>query len=205
MNYQYEEIKCLQFLHIYKKRTKLKKMINCVKKDLLKFIFWCTIFVFHMIRIFNLNKLFLSVLILGIVVIIRIYLGVKTSKIKKETNNINFLNNERKIILENINNLNELNLIKNLINFYKSSREGDYVITILCSLIFLFVGFNIDSKIYVLLIKNILEILILLTAITIFIPIIKYLINNNETEIKQLLIKNINLIEYEKSKGNYNK
>lgn len=201
MNYQYEEIKCLQFLDVYKKKTKLKKLINFTKKELLKFIFWCAIFVFHMIRIFNLNKLFLSALIFLVVVIIRVYLGIKTSKIKKETNNINFLNNERKIILENVNNLNELNLIKNLINSHKNSREGDYLITILCSLIFFFIGFNIDSKIYELLIKNILEILILLAATIIFIPIIKYLINNNETEIKQLLIKNINLIEYEKNRG----
>ena len=197
MNYQYEEIKCLQFLDIYKKKTRLKKMINVIKKELLRFMFWCLVFLFHMIKMFNLNKLFLTVLILVIVVIIRIYVGFKTSKIRKETNSINFLNNERKIILENINSLNELNLIKSLTNFHKKSREGDYVITILCSLIFLFIGFNIDYFIYSLLIKNIIEIILLLVAIIIFIPIIKYLIDDNENEIKQLLIKNISLIEYE--------
>lgn len=198
MNYQYEQVKCLQFLDIYKKKTKLKRMINQIKIDLLKFIFWCFVFVFHMFRIFNLNKLFLFALILIIVVIIRIYLGIKTSKVKKETNNIVFLNNEKKIIFENINNFNELNLIKNLITHNKNRGEEEYIITILCSLIFFFIGINLDSKIYELLINNIIEILILLVSITMFIPIIKYLINNNENEIKQLLIKNINLIEYEK-------
>ena len=199
-HYEYEEIKCLQFLDIYKKRTNLKKIINRVKIDLSKFIFLCAIFIFHMIRIFDLNKLLLSVLIFIIVIIIRIYLGIKTSKIKKETNNINFLNNEIKIILENINSLDALKLIKNLINSNKNNREGDYIITIIFSLIFFFIGFNIDSKIYEMVINNIIEILILYASISIFIPVIKYILDNNENEIKQLLIKNINLIEYEKSK-----
>ena len=201
MNYQYEEIKCLQFLDTYMKKNKLKKMINRVKIDLLKFIYKCAVFVFHIIRIFDLNKLFLSVLILVIVVIIRIYLGIKTSKIKKETNDIRFLNNEIKIIYENINNLNELKLVKNLVISNKNNREGEYIIAFICSIMFFFIGFNIDSKLYELLIKNTIEILLLLTSIIIFIPAIKYLLNNNENEIKHLLIKNINLIEYEKSKG----
>jgi len=200
MNYQYEQIKCLQFLDIYKKKTQLKKMIINVKIDLLKFIFWCAIFIFHMIRIFELNKLILSVLICVIVVIIRVYLGFKTSKIKKQTNNISFLNREQEIIYENINNLNELKLVKNLLKTNKNSREGEYIIIILSSIICFFIGFNLDYNVYELLIKNIIEILLLCVSIIIFIPAIKYLFNNNENEIKQLLIKNINLIEYEKNK-----
>lgn len=200
MNYQYEQVKCLQFLDIYKKRTQLKKMINKVKIDLLKFIFWCAIFVFHMIRIFEINKLVLSVLICVIVVIIRIYLGFKTSRVKKETNNISFLNKEQEIIYENINNLNELKLVKNLLKTNKNSREGEYIIIILSSIICFFIGFYIDYNIYEFLIKNIFETILLFVSIIIFIPVIKYLIKNNESEIKQLLLKNINLIEYEKNK-----
>ena len=200
MNYQYEEIKCLQFLDVYMKKSKLKSKITEVKKKLLKLIFWSLIFIFHMIKVLNLNKLILCGLILGIVVIIRIFLGISTSKIKKETNNISFLNNERKIILENIKDFRELTLIKNLIISNKNNREGDYLFPIICSIIFFFIGFNTDFKIYELLIKNIMELLILLSALIIFIPILKYLFNNNKNEIKQLLIKNINLIEYERSK-----
>ena len=201
MNYQYEQVKCLQFLDIYKKKTKLKIIINKVKFDLLKIIFWCIIFMFHMIKIFKLNKLYLSVLIYMIVVIIRIYLGFKTSKVKKETNNINFLNKEQEIIYENINDLNELKLVKNLLKTgKKNNREGEYMIIIFSSILCFFIGFNLDYNIYELLIKNIMEIILLFVSIIIFIPVIKYLINNNENEIKQLLIKNINLIEYEKSK-----
>ena len=200
MNYQYEQVKCLQFLDIYKKKSKLKKIINKVKLDLLKFIFWCIIFIFHIIKIFNINKLLLSVLIFIIVVIIRVYLGIKTSKIKKETNNINFLSNEQTIIYDNINNLNELKLIKNLLNSSKNSREGEYIFIFVTAFIFFFLGFYSDSNIHKFLIKNIIEIILLFASLIIFIPIIKYLINNNENEIKQLLIKNINLIEYEKKK-----
>ena len=132
--------------------------------------------------------------------LIRIYLGFKTSRVKKETNNISFLNKEQVIIYENINNLNELKLVKNLLKTSKNSREGDNVIIILSSLICFFIGFNIDHNIYELLMKNIIEIILLFVSIIIFIPVIKYLFNNNDNEIKQLLVKNINLIEYEKSK-----
>ena len=200
MNYQYEEIKCLQFLDIYAKKTKLKSKISEIKKKIIKLILVSLILIFHLVRLFNLNNLILFSIILFIIVIIRIYLGLKTSKIKKETNSINFLNNERKIILENINNLNELRLIKSLITSNKSSREGYYIILILASLICFFIGFNFDSKIYELILKNIFQLIILLSAIILFIPVMKYLFNNNKEDIKQLLLKNINLIEYETNK-----
>jgi len=202
MNYQYEEIKCIQFLDIYTRKTKLKSKIAEIKKEIIKLILFSIILVFHLIKLFNLNNLILFSIILVIVVIIRIYLGLKTSRIKKETNNINFLTNERKIILENIKNLNELKLIKSLIISDKSSREGDYIILILSSLIFFFIDFNFNSKIYSLFLKNIVPILILLTATILFIPVIKYLFNNNKEDIKQLLLKNINLIEYRINKDN---
>ena len=202
MNYQYEEIKCLQFLDIYAKKTKLKSKIAEIRKQIIKLMLFSIIFIFHLIRLFNLSYLELFSIILGIVIIIRIYLGLKTSKIKNETNSITFLTNERKIILENIRNLNELKLIKSLIKSNKSSREGDYIILILSSLICFFIGFNFDSKIYEFILKNIIELLILLSALILFIPIIKYLFNNNKEDIKQLLLKNINLIEYEINKDN---
>ena len=195
MNYsQYEKIKCLRFFDKYKKKTKLKKMINSVKKDLLKLIFCCIIFIYHVIIILNLNKLFSIILIFIIVIIIRIYLGVKTSIIKKITKNIDFLNIEKRIILENINNLNELKLIKNLLILNKSNREGEYSIIILFILICLFISFNINPKIYELLITNVIEILLLFVITIIFIPIIKYLYDNNENDVKRLLIKIINII-----------
>jgi len=202
MNYQYEEVKCLQFLDIYVKKTKLKSKILDIKKKIIKLTLFSIILIFHLIRLFNLNNLVLFSIILGISIIIRIYLGLKTSKIKKETNSFAFLNNERKIILDNIKNLNELKLIKSLIKSDKSSREGDYIILILSSLICFFIGFNFDSKIYELILKNIFALLILLSSLIVFIPIIKYLLNNNKEDIKQLLLKNINLIEYEINKGN---
>ena len=202
MSYQYEEIKCLQFLDIYTKKTKLKSKISEIKKEILKLMLSSIILIFHLIRLFDLNNLILFSIILLIVVIIRIYLGLKTSKIKKETNSINFLINERKIILENIRNLSELKLIKSLIQSDKRSIEGDYIILILSSLICFFIGFNFDSKISELIVKNIGQLLILLSALILFIPVIKYLFNNNKEDIKQLLLKNINLIEYETNKDN---